>query len=286
LKDSELEAMTFNWQSPLHHDVAHGAGTFSGLLAVPVAEKAELMQVAARSCFWKPGQPQLRRIAKEIAIEIPSSASLVQLLTGLIKGCADMDDEELLRTLRMRLAPATSDLEAELLAASDDMMEYLDQSDQQELHGMKHIQEELASTMGEYEHDLKPLVLKVRVARVAAAAASRPGTKQSSGSAASSSAAPSNKRARRYPAFPEGEADLTSQRVEQYLPPGCKLQKDPHNCRWQVTRQGHPRISRSWNKWGIRGAAIKALQEVWQRHEDDWGEQCPFPGVTSYKKDV
>jgi hypothetical protein len=228
LKDSELEAMTFNWQSPLHHDVAHGAGTFSGLLAVPVAEKAELMQVAARSCFWKPGQPQLRRIAKEIAIEIPSSASLVQLLTGLIKGCADMDDEELLRTLRMRLAPATSDLEAELLAASDDMMEYLDQSDQQELHGMKHIQEELASTTGEYEHDLKPLVLKVRTARLDAAAASKPKTNQSSGSAASSAAAPPNKRARRYPAFPDGEADLTSAKVEQYvLAPSLQAPEGP-----------------------------------------------------------
>lgn len=79
----------------------------------------------------------------------------------------------------------------------------------------------------------------------------------------------------RIPKFPEHSISVESARV--CVPLGATLWASAGYGNWQGHYEPFPRISRSWNRWGERGALLQVLQYLWDchcRHKGLPREEC------------
>lgn len=214
-------------------------------------------------CFWQLGPANLQWCARTLGVAWEAGASLVENLAALIRCILpDLSETELLEILEKRTSTAPF---AELLAALDDVEELVAKEDLSDFHKEQKDVITEAATKRTYNDAWQALKINISQKR-------RGGDGQAK--------AITDSCGKRYPErYPGG--DLTTTEAARFAAPGCKIYKDPINCRWQLYFYGQSR-SRAFLLYGPDEACRLILEESWKMYffkECLTEESCPVSGI-------
>jgi len=175
----------------------------------------------------------------------------------LKKFLPDLSEDARLDILQKRLSP--KQLGALELCDIDIVDDMLDKRDADEMKRDKKQAEKDKRNLEIFTKDFQEMKAKVRAAK-APVLPQPPAKKPRKASSTASSSSGAWRRV-----IPEGE--LTREAVLALAPPGCHVWRAKTGT-WQISQPPHPRLARSWNKYGERGAAISVLQGAWVQYLD------------------
>lgn len=263
----DIEAMSYEWKSPAHLETL---GIDSGLGALAFCKDVgSLLEVKARAAFGQMALTPLRALSQHLGLDCAGMdlfQVIQELINKIIPGLAEAD---VLEIMHQRLD--TPQLFDDLLA-DDSFKSQLNEGE--ELQDMNMVEDfaaqhkEKLKGQDAFRHSFRQAAVRVR-------------SKQATASAASSSGRGRGKKpaARKATKPPAITSSISEEGLQLWLPLDGKdrIWKDHFNCRWLWYRQGKPRRSCSWLKWGFEQAAQKLVFCAWEMHRLHGGEPPGFP---------
>ena len=260
------QCCSFAFRSPLFIRLATGAWCVSqGSLIRATSQPTSLLKLAAQNSFWTLPKTALATIGKEVGVHLDKSRPLAELILCFAESILGaLSDEEKLRLLRLRL-PKKGDIE-EWLLQQEDLGELLEKDDAEELQKERDAHN---TAKEEFGHSVRQLASKVRHARKAS---------QSSRKSSSAREEPADERRKRYPnKVPAICEQSTIDSLNSLVPSTCRFGVDRIDYCWRLSADG-TRYGRSWQLYGVDGAAKQLLKIAWQLAvEAGHEESCPFP---------
>ncbi|CAE7209363.1 unnamed protein product [Symbiodinium sp. CCMP2592] len=260
------QCCSFAFRSPLFVRLATGAWCVSqGSLIQATSQPTSLLKLAAQNSFWTLPKTALATIGKEVGVQLDKSRPLAELILCFAESILGaLSDEEKLRLLRLRL-PKKGDVE-EWLLQQEDLGDLLEKDDAEELQKERDAHN---TAKEEFGHSVRQLASKVRHARKAS---------QSSRKSSSAREEPADKRRRRYPNKVLAICEQSSiDSLNSLVPSTCRFGVDRIDYCWRLSAYG-TRYGRSWQLYGVEGAAKQLLKIAWQLAvEAGHEESCPFP---------
>lgn len=209
-----------------------------------------LLKVAAREALWSVDKASLMLFARYSGFAVSAGSSLFDTVFDLCKAqLPELDDDAILRSVcrRVSLMQSRQQWSGEL-AQADEAMEVLDRQGEKAMASAKSQQADLVK---ETEVFVKDDSAKANTVRGSAKSLAK-----KSKAALGSATYP-----RRLPTWPEHNIDMKSARG--LLPTGATLWRDIRYGNFQAHYPPFPRVSRSWNKYGEKGALTLVLEDVW-----------------------
>lgn len=238
-----------------------GAGWPKRILAVQAAEPEALLTVAAKAGFWDLSLPFLQGLGKHLGCEqAGSGADLSSCVYGLVSHVlGNIGEEKILDICSRRVASmsrrARNQVVSEVLEY-DDCNQFLDKDDIKTLRQEADSVKSKAHQLSEYQADI---VKKRQGLRGGVSG------KSSSSAGGGSRASPRQ----RVPMT----GDIAQVVAKQLMPEGGFIWRSLSSSAWLGRFPPMGEHSRSWRKWGERGACLEVLRAVWR----DW---CAFTGST------
>jgi hypothetical protein len=263
---SKWEARELHFRSPLWGCLQ--AGDALPCITAQASQPEPLLTIAARQAFWHIPKAALVKLSEHEGLAVETGWSLFSLLWNMLKKfLPGMSDEQYLGILQKRLTP--KQLGAIDMCDIDIVEDMLDKSDLEEMRKAKKEAEKDEKNLEIFTREFEEMKSKV-TAKLQQA--KRPQKKQKTSAASSASSSTSK-------VLPEGE--LTREQVLALAPPGCHIWRSRAGT-WQINQPPHPRLARSWSKYGEREAAVLVLQGAWRQYLGARGQDisdCDIRGL-------
>ena len=277
LDPSEFQARVIEWRSPLHVRVLTGKWFSQPYFAFPVCEVGSLLDIAADHAFWDIPLTGLRQFAKELEVDFKSAkddlCKMVILLGQAVKK-TPLTHSQKIALCRMR-APL-EDIAYEILTSAE-VEGILSEDDKKELEENTKVKK--SSLAKEVALNIKALVADkaLHEHEPEPAAASASSGQSSSAHPKPPLALPKAKKLRIYPPKIEVDESVTSEFLESFLPPNCRVFRDNNDQNWRMTGPWKGCPARSWKLYGFSGAAKLLIRMAWERAIDlGYETTCPF----------
>ena len=237
-----------------------------------------LIIVMARCCLARSSKTFLARLCVHLGVDIPSTASLFDILENLLVHLLHCSPDELMALLTLYMAKLESRRTSEFASMLDieDVEMVLDRDD-------KEAMEQSMKKAQKYEVELKAFCSQFASKKKALFPADAPAKGKGRGKAKSKG---------------KHKLDAAGDEVKKDLPSGDLLQRDiklfvpPGGSVWRCNRVGawashfppFRRHSCTWGLLGINGAAIEVLRDLWQKYCWTHGlprSVCPYPQLFS-----
>lgn len=210
----------------------------------------DLIKVACKNAFWTLDRSFLAQLALHMGLSVGGSqATLFDLLFGIATEVLSMDADAVMAYLGRRMgAMAYRSQWTEELLELDEASELLEKNDAQKMVEERTTSQSVRAQEKVFAEKFAEKATELRTSsRSKGGGASRRKTKPV-----------------RIPTFPDHAISLESAR--RCIPPGATLWASAGYGNWQGHYEPFPRVSRSWRRWGERGALLQVLQYLWDCH--------------------
>lgn len=267
---AEWHAATFEYRSPawqMKHLHQSACTMPSAIRRVEVLAPTTVLEVAARSGWWKLGKIFLTNLAKHISCELPPAASLFDTAACLTAHVLECDRHDALVHLRRRLAiDETSTSFCHELLEVEDVGQVLTREDEDSFKKTKKSAQTTLTDVKAFRCEFYAAAAAETTKRASQAAKVR----RKTGSAPAA--------VWRLPLLSE----VSQTEAAGFCPPGASIWRDRVDGAWCSHFPPFPRLSRSWRKHGECEALRMCLSDVWQKHCMVSGialSDCPLKGL-------
>ena len=275
IDENQWEGYFVEWLSPLSQ--RHKGHQQSVALRAHTCEPGParpILHVAASRAFYSLPRTTLTRLASDLKVAVPPSASMFDLVFVLVKHVLAITDEQVCEILRLRTLRARGeDICAKQLHDSGECDEILDRDDRADLHAARNASDGKAAEITTFSSQLKEKRKAVK------AASGDPKTKPSSSGRRKQS---SSKKVHVPRVFPMSADDITQPAAKLLLPPNSFIWRSLRSCAWMGRYPPFGSHVRSWFQHGHSEALRQVLQCVWDDYLLD-NEQsradCPIEGL-------
>lgn len=247
-------------------DALPAAESMTGIWLRPDGNPKPLWLECA-NCGWRGlSVAQIRRVCKELGLEIPTTATeseAVQQAIAKVHG-GEVSDDMLLSALKHRVPDVVEDLD---VWDTEAIEEAFDPGDLKEVGDIVQKKGKVDSALDAIHALQRALAEKVAVNKAAP-----PAKKAKKGRKPTISGGDRQ--------YPQGQpTTFTDAEASAYLPDGWKIRRSELDNRWVVRHAVYAGCTRCWTAHGHQRALGLVLKHAWQFSELE-GTPCPFPWVT------
>lgn len=268
--DSPLvEAVEWQWRSWLWQCQSlrkHCKGMAPAVRPFMSGKPRPWIEVACKAAFWRMSATQLRMLARDFKVAVPSGASLFELIWAFCEAkLPDASEEELLAICHSRVAKqCTRDDASEALMQVDEALEVVEPCDVQEVKSEQERQRKTKAEQDEFNTEFRS---RARSAAVRAAAKAKPKGKATKTATL---------------VLPH---HLEQKEATRFLPAGAAIWRANFRGEWNGHMPPHRRVTESYVKHGSSELALKAcLRKLWSQKLAMQGlseAACPIEGLFS-----
>jgi hypothetical protein len=256
------------------HEVGSNEHPSSTIVIVCAGPVQPFISVAAKSAFWSLTHAFLKKLAGHLEIDVRAGASLFQLLFTMVDGLVDGNEEEILDIISKRLGEVDgSDIGFDDILELDDAAVCLDENDRKVANDEQTTSRSLSKSHAAMLDEWVTKKTKSVKKRNKAEAQAKARNSRASGS-----------RQVRQPARRHlPPCDLQQVSLKPFCPPGGFIWKGNKSRNWNSHYKPFKRFSVTRAVEGMRGSAIKVLQDMWNKHavlnDLKMPRDCPVDGV-------